>query len=357
MPGARRPADAARGVRRARRAEARLRRRRQQRRALARAASARLAGVEVAVASPAGYELEPAAGATLTDDPRRGRRRRARRLHRRLGVDGRRGRPRTSAARRSSPTGSTTRCSTRAAPGAIALHCLPAHPGEEITAEVLYGAAPAHLGPGGEPPPRPEGAARVAASRPDTARSATVLGSARGGTMPQPKSSRVAHARVSSASRRSTASKAPDENVVKGVGALRELLARAVDAAHRARARGRRRRRAPRPHDPRRRRGARPAASSPPAAGRPRTPWPTSSSCSGADALDRASAGRTGARRLACATPAAFPIAGYDDLAAAQITQRLDDLTARRAAQGARLRAQARQPQDGRSRPSIASSS
>src|SRR5204862_156670 len=27
----------------------------------------------------------------------------------------------------------------RAAPDAIALHCLPAHPGEEITAEVLYG--------------------------------------------------------------------------------------------------------------------------------------------------------------------------------------------------------------------------
>src|SRR5256885_13368868 len=27
----------------------------------------------------------------------------------------------------------------RAAPGAIALHCLPAHPGEEVTASVLYG--------------------------------------------------------------------------------------------------------------------------------------------------------------------------------------------------------------------------
>ena len=27
----------------------------------------------------------------------------------------------------------------QAAPGAIALHCLPAHPGEEIAADVLYG--------------------------------------------------------------------------------------------------------------------------------------------------------------------------------------------------------------------------
>ena len=42
-------------------------------------------------------------------------------------------------ARPGAATGSTRICWRCASEGAIALHCLPAHPGEEITAEVLYG--------------------------------------------------------------------------------------------------------------------------------------------------------------------------------------------------------------------------
>jgi ornithine carbamoyltransferase len=64
------------------------------------------AGVDIAIASPPGYQLE--------DD-----------------FDQRRA--------ALAPYRLDDELLDRAAPGAIALHCLPAHPGEEITTEVLYG--------------------------------------------------------------------------------------------------------------------------------------------------------------------------------------------------------------------------
>ena len=76
--------------------------------------------------------------AQLTTDPREAVAGRARRLHRRLGLDGRRG-DRRRAPRGARPYRIDDALLDAAAPGAIALHCLPAHPGEEITAEVLYG--------------------------------------------------------------------------------------------------------------------------------------------------------------------------------------------------------------------------
>jgi ornithine carbamoyltransferase len=96
------------------------------------------AGVEVVVAAPEGYQLEPKAGATLTDDPL-------------AAVEGANavyadvwvsmGDEATAGERRAAlaPYRLDDALLDRAAPGAIALHCLPAHPGEEITAEVLYG--------------------------------------------------------------------------------------------------------------------------------------------------------------------------------------------------------------------------
>ncbi len=99
-----------------------------------------LAGVEVAVAAPDGYQLEPEAGARLTDDP----------LEAAAGADvlytdvwvsmsddGATAAQRRAALARYRVDDALL---DRAAPGAFALHCLPAHPGEEITAEVLYGA-------------------------------------------------------------------------------------------------------------------------------------------------------------------------------------------------------------------------
>ena len=98
-----------------------------------------LAGVTVRVASPPDYQLEPIDGAVLTDDPR-------------AAVDGADAiytdgwvsmsdDPASAAARREAlgPYRLDAGLLSLAAPNAVALHCLPAHPGEEITAEVLYG--------------------------------------------------------------------------------------------------------------------------------------------------------------------------------------------------------------------------
>jgi ornithine carbamoyltransferase len=96
-------------------------------------------GVTVAVAAPSGYQLEPVAGATLTDDPYEAVAG-AHAVYTDVWVS-MHDAPETAAARREAlaPYRLDDRLLAAAAPGAIALHCLPAHPGEEITAEVLYG--------------------------------------------------------------------------------------------------------------------------------------------------------------------------------------------------------------------------
>jgi ornithine carbamoyltransferase len=98
-----------------------------------------LAGVEVAVAAPPGYQLEPEAGAALlTDDPAAAVAG-AHAVYTDVWVS--MGDEQAAAERRAAltPYRLDDALLDRAAPGAIALHCLPAHPGEEITAAVLYG--------------------------------------------------------------------------------------------------------------------------------------------------------------------------------------------------------------------------
>jgi ornithine carbamoyltransferase len=95
------------------------------------------AGLDVWVAAPSGYQLEDGLPATLTDDPAEA----ADGAHAvyadvwvSMGDE-------DSGERRAAlePYRPDDALLDRAADGAIALHCLPAHPGEEITAEVLYG--------------------------------------------------------------------------------------------------------------------------------------------------------------------------------------------------------------------------
>jgi ornithine carbamoyltransferase len=98
-----------------------------------------LAGVKVRIASPPGYELEPVAGAELTTDPRAAVQD-ADAIYTDVWVS-MNDEPESAAARRAAlaPYRLEEQLLDLAAPHAIALHCLPAHPGEEITEGLLYG--------------------------------------------------------------------------------------------------------------------------------------------------------------------------------------------------------------------------
>jgi ornithine carbamoyltransferase len=97
-----------------------------------------LAGVEVVVASPEGYELEAGCGATIVRDPAEAARG-ADALYTDVWVS--MGDESEAAQRRAifAPYQLDDALLDLAHPGAFALHDLPAHAGEEISAEVLYG--------------------------------------------------------------------------------------------------------------------------------------------------------------------------------------------------------------------------
>ncbi len=98
-----------------------------------------LAGVTVSVAAPDGYQLEPVAGAQLTDDPHEAVRD-ANAVYTDVWVSMNDSVESAEARRQAlAPYQLSDELLAAAAPGAIALHCLPAHPGEEITESVLYG--------------------------------------------------------------------------------------------------------------------------------------------------------------------------------------------------------------------------
>jgi ornithine carbamoyltransferase len=97
-----------------------------------------LAGVEVVVAAPSGYQLEEGHEVKLTDDPRAAAAD-ADALYTDVWVS--MGDEEEAQRRRSdlAPFQLDADLLAAAKDRAIVLHCLPAHPGEEIAAEVLYG--------------------------------------------------------------------------------------------------------------------------------------------------------------------------------------------------------------------------
>jgi ornithine carbamoyltransferase len=101
-----------------------------------------LAGVEVVVAAPAGYQLEQTRGVKLTADPRAAADS-ADALYTDVWVS--MGDEREADRRRAdlAPFRLDADLLAAAKERAIVLHCLPAHPGEEISADVLYSDASA----------------------------------------------------------------------------------------------------------------------------------------------------------------------------------------------------------------------
>ncbi|HEY0318514.1 MAG TPA: ornithine carbamoyltransferase [Solirubrobacterales bacterium] len=101
-----------------------------------------LAGVEVVVAAPPGYQLEEGHGAKLSDDPRAAAAD-ADALYTDVWVS--MGDEEEAQRRRAhlAPFRLDRDLLSVAKDSAIVLHCLPAHPGEEITADVLYSDASA----------------------------------------------------------------------------------------------------------------------------------------------------------------------------------------------------------------------